>query len=117
MTNLIDLLNVVPRFGDIVSKYSDSPRPLEIVSRGRIDRTECNKKLRWYVKTGTPAIVSRVKSKGGKKQLNGGNITTLTRSIWAVALMQVGNLTLFETIAGGEHIMTKLYVAFLLTPG
>ena len=117
MTNLIDLLNVVARHEDIVSKFSDSPRPLEILSRGRIDRTECNSRLRWYVKTGTPAIVSRVKSKGGKKHLNGGNITTMTRSVWAVALNQVGNMTLFETIAGGDLIMTKSYVVFSLTPG
>ena len=64
MTNLIDLMNVVPRHDDIISKNEDSPRPMELLSLGRIDRTECNKTVRWYLKTGTPAIISRVKSKG-----------------------------------------------------
>ena len=117
MTNLIDLMNVVPRHGDIISKNEDCARPMEILSLGRIDRTECNKTVRWYLKTGTPAIISRVKSKGGKKLLNGGNITTMTRSVWAVSLMQVGHMTLFETVAGGDLIMTKSYVAFSLLPG
>jgi hypothetical protein len=117
MTNLIDLMNVVPRHGDIISKNEDCQRPMEILSPGRIDRTECNKTVRWYLKTGSPAIISRVKSKGGKKLLNGGNITTMTRSVWAVSLMQVGHMTLFETVAGGDLIMTKSYVAFALLPG
>ena len=58
--------------------------------------------VRWHLKTGTPAIISRVKSKGGKQHLNGGNITTMTRSVWAVALLQVGHMTLFETVASGQ---------------
>jgi hypothetical protein len=62
MTNLIDLMNVVPRHGDIISKNEDSQRPMEILSLGRIDRTKCNKTVRWYLKTRSPAIISRVKS-------------------------------------------------------
>ena len=90
---------------------------MEILSTGHIDLTECNNRARWYLKTGTPAIISRVKSKGGKKQLNGSNITTMTRSVWAVALVQVGHMTLFEISASGDLIMTKSYVAFALLPG
>jgi hypothetical protein len=45
MTNLIDLMNVVSRHGDMVSKWGDSPRPLEILSAGHIDRTECNNRV------------------------------------------------------------------------
>ena len=37
--------------------------------------------------------------------------------VWAVALVQVGHMTLFETVASGDLIMTKSYVAFPLLPG
>jgi hypothetical protein len=49
MTNLIDLMNVVPRHDDIISKNEDSQRPMEMLSLGRIDRTKCNKTVRWYL--------------------------------------------------------------------
>ena len=116
MEALINLMNWFPRHGDIISKHSDSPRPMEVLSKGRIDRVECNKNLMWWVKPGTPAILTRRKSAGGKQTLMGGNVTTLTRSVWGIALGSEGHLTLFELMSG-QHVKTKSYVLFNLKPG
>ena len=116
MTALIELINVFPKHGDIISKWGDCPRPLEVFSKGRFDRTECNNTIRWWVKPGTPAILTRLKTKGGKQHLKGGNVTTLTRSVWGIAVASAGHMTVFETI-DGRHITTKSYVTFSLKPG
>lgn len=107
-----ELRNLLPVSEAIVNADGDAVRPEEHLSDGRISRKECDRRLHYFVLTGTPAMVT------DNNQPKGSNIDQINRVRWGIAIKMVnGDLPLFMDPHTGSTFSSRAYRLFEMKPG
>lgn len=107
-----ELRSLLPVSEAIVNAEGDAIRPEEHLSDGRISRKACDRRLHYFVLTGTPAMVT------DNNQPKGSNVDQVNRVRWGIAVKMInGDLPLFMDPHSGSTFSSRAYRLFQMKPG